>query len=103
MVNQIVTLRAVKKLFSDILSALPDNPGVYQFFDKDGKLIYIGKAKSLKKRVNSYFLNKEYDSGKTQVMVKNIADIQTIKVETEMDALLLENNLIKKHQPKYNV
>jgi len=84
------------------LSALPDNPGVYQFYDKDAKLIYIGKAKSLRKRVNSYF-QKEFDSGKTAVMVRNIVDIKTIKVETEMDALLLENNLIKKHQPKYNV
>src|SRR5205814_5449435 len=63
---------------------------------------YIGKAKSLKKRVTSYF-QKEFDSGKTAVMVRNIADIKTIVVETEMDALLLENNLIKKHQPKYNV
>lgn len=86
----------------EILSALPANPGVYQFFDKDGKLIYIGKAKSLKKRVTSYF-QKDFDSGKTAVMVRSIADIKTIKVETEMDALLLENNLIKKHQPKYNV
>jgi len=86
----------------EILSALPDNPGVYQFYDKDAKLIYIGKAKSLRKRVNSYF-QKEFDSGKTAVMVRNIVDIKTIKVETEMDALLLENNLIKKHQPKYNV
>src|SRR5215813_2176315 len=92
----------VKKQVTDILSILPDNPGVYQFFDKDGKLIYIGKAKSLKKRVTSYF-QKEFDSGKTAVMVRNIADIKTIVVETEMDALLLENNLIKKHQPKYNV
>lgn len=86
----------------DILSTLPDNPGVYQFYDKDGRLIYIGKAKSLKKRVSSYF-QKEHDYGKTVVMVRQIADIKTIKVETEMDALLLENNLIKKHQPKYNV
>ncbi len=86
----------------DILSTLPDNPGVYQFYDKDGRLIYVGKAKSLRKRVSSYF-HKEHENGKTAVMVRQIADIKTIKVETEMDALLLENNLIKKHQPKYNV
>ena len=84
------------------LSILPDSPGVYQFYDKDGRLIYVGKAKSLKKRVSSYF-HKEHDSGKTVVMVRQIYDVKTIKVETEMDALLLENNLIKKHQPKYNV
>src|SRR6187399_1211356 len=89
--------------YQNILSTLPDNPGVYQFYDKDGRLIYVGKAKSLKKRVNSYFNKEQLDSGKTAVMVRNIADIKTIKVETEMDALLLENNLIKKHQPKYNV
>ena len=88
--------------YQSILSILPESPGVYQFYDKDGRLIYVGKAKSLKKRVSSYF-HKEHDSGKTQVMVRQIADIKTIKVETEMDALLLENNLIKKHQPKYNV
>src|SRR5689334_13843547 len=86
----------------NILSILPESPGVYQFYDKDGRLIYVGKAKSLKKRVSSYF-HKEHDSGKTVVMVRQIADIKTIKVETEMDALLLENNLIKKHQPRYNV
>ncbi len=88
--------------YQNILSVLPESPGVYQFYDKDGRLIYVGKAKSLKKRVSSYF-HKEHDSGKTQVMVRQISDIKTIVVETEMDALLLENNLIKKHQPKYNV
>ena len=88
--------------YQNHLSVLPESPGVYQFYDKDGRLIYVGKAKSLKKRVSSYF-HKEHDSGKTQVMVRQISDIKTIVVETEMDALLLENNLIKKHQPKYNV
>jgi excinuclease ABC subunit C len=86
-----------------LLSVLPDRPGVYQFFDKDDKLLYIGKAKSLKKRVSSYFQKDRHESGKTSVMVRKIADIRTLVVDTEMDALLLENNLIKKHQPRYNV
>lgn len=81
---------------------IPSLPGVYQFLNKDGKIIYIGKAKNLKKRVASYF-NKKHEHGKTRVMVKNIADIKFIVVESETDALLLENNLIKKHQPRYNV
>jgi excinuclease ABC subunit C len=85
-----------------ILSSLPDKPGVYQYYDAEGKLLYIGKAKSLRKRVSSYF-QKDRHSGKTAVMVSKIADIQTLIVDTEMDALLLENNLIKKHQPRYNV
>ncbi|SMC74891.1 excinuclease ABC subunit UvrC [Moheibacter sediminis] len=85
-----------------ILQTLPDNPGVYQYYDKNGKILYVGKAKNLKKRVSSYF-NKIHDSGKTRVMVSKIADIQTIIVETEFDALLLENNLIKKYLPKYNI
>lgn len=85
-----------------ILQTLPDNPGVYQYYDKNGKILYVGKAKNLKKRVSSYF-NKIHDAGKTRVMVSKIADIRTIVVETEFDALLLENNLIKKYLPKYNV
>lgn len=85
-----------------ILQTLPENPGVYQYFDKNGKILYVGKAKNLKKRVSSYF-NKIHDSGKTRLMVSKIADIRTIIVETEFDALLLENNLIKKYLPKYNV
>jgi excinuclease ABC subunit C len=82
---------------------LPDSPGIYQFFDKDGLLLYIGKAKSLKKRVSSYFQKEKHESGKTAVLVKKVADIKTLVVNTEMDALLLENSLIKKHQPRYNV
>ncbi|MFM8431265.1 MAG: excinuclease ABC subunit UvrC [Bacteroidota bacterium] len=85
------------------LQVLPDQPGVYQFYDKEGKLLYIGKAKSLKKRVSSYFQKDRHESGKTAVMVKKVFEIRTIVVDTEMDALLLENNLIKKHQPRYNV
>lgn len=84
------------------LKTLPDLPGVYQYFDKDGKILYVGKAKNLKKRVSSYF-NKHHDYGKTRVLVKKITNIKHIVVDTETDALLLENNLIKKYQPRYNV
>lgn len=84
------------------LKVLPDKPGVYQFYNIDGKILYVGKAKSLKKRVSSYF-NKQQDYGKTRVLVKQIVDIKYIVVDTELDALLLENNLIKKYQPKYNI
>jgi excinuclease ABC subunit C len=85
-----------------ILSTLPDKPGIYQYFDKRGTIIYIGKAKSLRKRVSSYF-HKTHEYGKILYLVKSIADIKFIVVETEYDALLLENNLIKKYQPRYNV
>ena len=81
--------------------SLPEFPGVYQFYDDD-KIIYIGKAKNLKKRVSSYF-TKNHDSKKTRLLVKSIRKIEQIIVDTEMDALLLENNLIKKYQPKYNI
>lgn len=84
------------------LKTLPEAPGVYQYFDKDNKIIYVGKAKNLKKRVSSYF-TKNHDSGKTRVLVKKIVHINHIVVNTETDALLLENNLIKKHKPRYNV
>jgi excinuclease ABC subunit C len=88
---------------SQLIAALPDNPGVYQYYDVSGKIIYVGKAKNLKKRVSSYF-NKEHPvSGKTQVLVSKIADIKYIVVDSELDALLLENNLIKKYQPRYNI
>ena len=84
-----------------LLSVMPDKPGVYQYFDNNGKLIYIGKAKNLKKRVSSYFTGKNY--GKTKILVSKIAEIEHIVVDCESDALLLENNLIKKHQPRYNI
>tara|TARA_R110002126_G_scaffold291509_1_gene453279 strand:- start:8836 stop:10641 length:1806 start_codon:yes stop_codon:yes gene_type:complete len=84
------------------IQTLPDSPGVYQYFNKEDKIIYVGKAKNLKKRVASYF-TKTHDSGKTRVLVKNIVRIKHIVVNTETDALLLENNLIKKYKPKYNV
>ncbi|MEY3237457.1 MAG: hypothetical protein RI883_1558 [Bacteroidota bacterium] len=84
------------------LKTLPEKPGIYQYFDTSGTIIYVGKAKNLKKRVSSYF-NKTQDNGKTVLLVKRIVDIQYMVVDTELDALLLENNLIKKYQPKYNI
>jgi excinuclease ABC subunit C len=84
------------------IQTLPNNPGVYQYYDKEGKILYVGKAKNLKKRVSSYF-NKLHDNAKTNVLVKKIVEIKHIVVATEADALLLENNLIKKLQPRYNV
>ena len=84
------------------VQTLPDGPGVYQYFDKEGKILYVGKAKNLKKRVASYF-NKIHDTAKTNVLVKKIVTIKHIVVPTETDALLLENNLIKTLQPRYNV
>lgn len=84
------------------ISALPDKPGVYQYFNSNGEIIYIGKAKNLKKRVSSYF-NKVHEYPKVNVLVKNIHHLKYIVVETEADALLLENNLIKQYRPRYNV
>ena len=84
------------------LQTLPNSPGVYQYYDAKGTIIYVGKAKNLKKRVSSYF-TKSHDNGKTRILVKKIVDIKHIVVDTETDALLLENNLIKKYQPRYNV
>ena len=93
----------IKKHIAQCLKTLPLVPGVYQFFDKQDTILYVGKAKKLKKRVSSYF-HKEYsDYAKTRVLVKKIERIEYILVENEIDALLLENNLIKKHQPRYNV
>lgn len=85
-----------------IVMNLPASPGIYQYLDKDGTIIYVGKAKNLKRRVYSYF-SKEHDSAKTRILVSKITDIRYIVVNTEEDALLLENNLIKKYKPKYNV
>jgi excinuclease ABC subunit C len=82
---------------------LPNEPGIYQFFDAAGNIIYVGKAKNLRKRVSSYFLDKPDRNMKLQIMVKKIANIQHILTLTESDALLLENNMIKTHQPRYNV
>ncbi|PKP45822.1 MAG: excinuclease ABC subunit C [Bacteroidetes bacterium HGW-Bacteroidetes-12] len=87
---------------SILLKTIPTKPGVYQYFNSDGVIIYVGKAKNLKNRVSSYF-NKQHEGGKTNLLVKQIADIKTLVVGSELEALLLENNLIKKYQPKYNI
>lgn len=84
------------------IKTLPEKPGVYQYFDKEDQIIYIGKAKNLKKRVSSYF-TKNYDREKTRILVSKIVRIAHIVVDTEIDALLLESNLIKKYQPRYNI
>jgi len=88
---------------STLIQTLPNQPGVYQFYDKNGIIIYVGKAKDLKKRVSSYFTKKKFESYKIKVLVDRIADLKTFVVDSESDALLLENNLIKKHQPRYNI
>ena len=85
-----------------LLKRIPENPGVYQYFDKDGQIIYVGKAKNLHRRANSYF-NKDHQSSKTRQLVAHIADIRYVVVESEQDAFLLENNLIKQYQPHYNI
>lgn len=88
---------------ASIISSLPTTPGIYQYLDKNDVVIYVGKAKSLKNRVSSYFNSNQQHNAKTRILVKQIVGIKTIKVPTEMDALLLENTLIKKLQPKYNI
>ena len=93
----------IKEHIAQCLKTLPLVPGVYQFFDKQDMILYVGKAKKLKKRVSSYFQKEHSDYAKTRVLVKKIERIEYILVENEIDALLLENNLIKKHQPRYNV
>ena len=85
-----------------IVTNLPEKPGCYQYLDDSGKVIYVGKAKNLKRRVSSYF-NKEHESAKTRILVSRIRDIKYVVVATEWDALLLENNLIKKYKPRYNI
>ena len=87
---------------SGIVHNLPESPGIYQYLNDEGTIIYVGKAKNLKRRVSSYF-NREHESGKTRILVSKIRDIRYIVVKTEEDALLLENNLIKKYRPRYNV
>ncbi|MEZ4937514.1 MAG: excinuclease ABC subunit UvrC [Crocinitomicaceae bacterium] len=93
----------MKQDVKNILKVLPKSPGVYQYFDKSGKVIYVGKAKNLKNRVSSYFNKQQYENAKTKILVKHIMNIEYIVVDTEQDALLLENSLIKKFQPKYNI
>ncbi|MDY6270219.1 MAG: excinuclease ABC subunit UvrC [Prevotella sp.] len=92
----------LQKHLKAIVLSLPDSPGTYQFYDKNGTIIYVGKAKSLKKRVSSYF-HKEVDRYKTKVLVSKICDISYFTVHTEEDALLIENQLIKQYKPRYNV
>lgn len=87
----------------NLISALPENPGVYRFSNSDDEIIYVGKARNLKKRVASYFNREQYENRKTWLMVSKVANITYTVVETELDALLLENSLIKKYQPRYNI
>ena len=89
-------------VIKNLVQTLPGKPGVYRYLDKEGKVIYVGKAKNLKKRVSSYF-TKNHPSGKLKLLVRKIADIKFIVTDSESDALLLENNLIKKYQPRYNI
>ena len=84
------------------IKSLPENPGIYQYLNSQGQIIYVGKAKNLKKRVSSYF-TKNHDNTKTSVLVKQIHDLRFVVVSSEFDALILENNLIKEYQPKYNI
>jgi excinuclease ABC subunit C len=86
----------------ELIKNLPNKPGVYQYYNPEGIILYVGKAKNIKKRVASYFTKKN-ENGKTAILVKQISDIKTIVVGSEIEALLLENNLIKKYQPKYNI
>lgn len=92
-----------KDKIKERLDLMPDKPGVYQFYNNQNELLYVGKAKNLKKRVQSYFTNNDTHTRKVKVLVSKIEDIKYIIVETESDALLLENNLIKKYQPRYNI
>lgn len=92
----------ISETLKEQIKALPNNPGVYQYFNNEGEIIYVGKAKNLKKRVSSYF-TKNHEIGKTRVLVSKIATLKYIVVKSAEDALLLENNLIKQYQPRYNV
>ncbi len=92
----------IESVLQEILYSLPELPGVYKYFDETGTIIYVGKAKNLKKRVSSYF-QKNHENARIKLLVKRIVRIETITVETEYDALLLENTLIKKHRPRYNI
>jgi len=91
------------KHIKDILKRLPNKPGVYRFYDIEDDLLYVGKAKKLKNRVSSYFNKIKFESGKTKLLVRKVNDIKFIVVDSEFDALLLENSLIKKYQPRYNI
>jgi excinuclease ABC subunit C len=97
------TLNKYYNRIEPLIKTLPGKPGIYQYYDKEGKILYVGKAKDLKKRVSSYFNKEATMSGKLRVLVRQIADIRHTVVDSELDALLLENNLIKELQPRYNV
>lgn len=97
-----MTERKKNIALASLVKTLPDKPGIYQYFDNDDRILYVGKAKNIKKRVSSYF-TKTHQTGKVKVLVKKIADIKFVVTESEIDALLLENNLIKKYQPRYNI
>lgn len=94
---------AIKEHIRELVTALPHSPGVYQFLDRNGTIIYVGKAKDLRKRVSSYFVENRDHSAKVIVLVRQIVDIRHIVVDSEQDALLLENSLIKTLQPRYNI
>jgi excinuclease ABC subunit C len=97
------SLYPISSSLLEILERIPENPGVYQYFDETGTIIYVGKAKNLKKRVYSYFMKDHAESPKTRILVRKIRDLKYIVVQSEGDALLLENNLIKEYQPRYNI
>ena len=99
---KLVMNEEILEYIKTILAVMPEKPGCYEYFDVKGTIIYVGKAKNLKRRVSSYF-NKQQDSNKTRVLVKQIRDIKYFVVDTEQDALLLENSLIKQYHPRYNV
>jgi excinuclease ABC subunit C len=96
-------MSVIKFDYKSILPLLPSEPGIYKYFDEGGTIIYVGKAKSLKNRISSYFYNFDRADKKTQKLVMTIFKMEYTIVPTEWDALLLENNLIKEHQPKYNI
>ncbi len=100
--NKLLENESKDNKVQDLIKTLPGKPGVYQYFDETNRIIYVGKAKNLKKRVSSYF-TKTHQSGKLKVLVRKIRDIKFVVTESEVDALLLENNLIKKFQPRYNI
>ena len=95
--------KEISKSLKQQISLLENVPGVYQFFDNSESLLYVGKAKKLKKRVSSYFNKIKFENRKTQVMVQKVKSLKTIQLNSEIDALLLENSLIKKYQPRYNI
>ena len=101
--DALTPLSEIRKALDEKLSTLPTSPGVYQFKNTHGRVIYVGKAKNLRNRVRSYFRNQQQLFGKTLVLVSHIADFEVIITSSEVEALILENNLIKELKPRYNV